>query len=215
MHESPVRIVALTLVGTSFGAGACSSDGTSTMSESDAGGDVAKVTLDGAAVIDSTPTPDVSSMPDVAVCSLEPIDSGTCNALMQRASLVTSVCSSQPLPAAVGGVIEDGTYLLESLTYFAGVCPPSPDLERITWVVCGTQWELVEDLNATDGGSHIVRLNLTRETQGNLLSSNIICQPGTVQSTMGPAQAYTASPGHFVVQVKSPNGTRVDSFVKL
>lgn len=90
-----------------------------------------------------------------------------------------------------------------------------PDVERITWAVCGTEWELVEDLTSNDGGVQIVRLNLTRANQENMLGSDITCQPGTTQTRTAPAQSYTTSPGHFDVQVQAAVGTRIDSFTKL
>jgi hypothetical protein len=191
---------------------ACSDETGSTVADSGS-----SEVVDDAASSDaaSMTTPEAATSSEAASCALAATDGGTCNAITQSSPLVTSTCSSDPLPATTGGVVEDGVYVLDALTYYAGQCPPSPDSEHITWVVCGTQWELAEDILSTDGGVQVVRLNLDRPTQGNMVSSNITCQPGTPLPRMAPPQSYTASPGKFVVQIDSGHGTRVDSFHKM
>jgi hypothetical protein len=72
----------------------------------------------------------------------------------------------------------------------------------------------VEDLISPDGGTQIIRLDLTRSNQANMLDSNITCRPG-MQPVMADPQAYTASPGRFVVQVKTATGARIDTFTKI
>jgi len=190
-------------------AAACSGSEPSTTPEGDA---ATQVTPDGAA--DSTNQVEEATRSEGGACSLLPTGPDTCNAIPQQSAVITSSCVPDALPAAEGGTIDDGTYVLKSVIYYAGQCPPSPDVQRITWVVCGTQWEIVEDLLSPDGGAQIVRLNLTRANQANMLGSNITCRPG-MQPVMSEAQAYTASPGRFVVHVKTATGTRIDAFTKI
>jgi hypothetical protein len=194
-------------------ASACSGSEPSTTPEGDAATQVATSTPDGA-VSDSTSNVEDATSSEASACSLVPTGPETCNAVLQQSAVITSSCTPDALPPAQGGTVDDGTYVLKSLTYYAGQCPPSPDVERITWVVCGTQWEIVEDLLAPDGGTQNIRLNLTRANQANMLSSSITCRPGG-QPSMADAQAYTASPGKFVVQVKTATGTRIDTFTKI
>jgi hypothetical protein len=214
MQESNNRIIVLALVFPALGVLACTGDDTSAMTVADAALEAVVSTVE-AAVSDTTLVLDAPSRSNDAACGLEPTDAGSCNMVVQGGPFITSVCSPQPLPTAQGGAIEDGTYVLDALTYYAGVCPSAPDIERITWAVCGQQWEAVEDSTISDGGIHTNRLNLARVSQGNTLSSNLTCVPGITQPTMAAAQAYTASPGHFAVHVPSGMGVRVDSFRKL
>jgi hypothetical protein len=204
----------LLAVGVALTAAACSGTEAASPTETDAAMD-AMLSVGDESVPDSSVTVGEAASSEGGACHLLPTGMETCNAVPQQSATITSSCVADPLPTATGGVVEDGTYVLQSLTYYGHDCPPSPDIERITWVVCGTQWELVEDIVAPDGGIQIVRLDLTRTSQGSMLSSNITCRPGTSQPTMADPQSYSAMPGRYSVQIKGPNGTRVDTFTKL
>jgi hypothetical protein len=203
----------LIALGVAVAASGCSDNGTAASVEGDAQRDAVPPPED-AAVSDSTTVVDGAVTSEGGACPLAPTDMQTCNAVPQQSPTITSSCVPAALPPAEGGIVEDGTYVLQSLTYYGGPCPPSPDVERITWVVCGTQWELVEDLVAPDGGVDVVRLNLARPAQGSMLTSNITCKPGATKPVMADPQAYTASPGRFSVQIKAASGTRIDTFIK-
>jgi hypothetical protein len=199
----------LVIAGTSSIVAGCSSDDAAATSAGDAAADGSIGT--GTSTDGSTLAERASSS---SSCALAPTDAGTCNEVTQRSSLVTSTCATGPIAPATGGTVEDGVYVLDSLVFASDACPMVPDVERITWVVCGSEWELAEDIVTPDGGVQSIHLNLNRVMQDNKLTSNITCRPGSKPSMAQP-QAYTAKPGGFEVQIDTGQGTRVDSFRKL
>jgi len=65
---------------------------------------------------------DARDAPGTGSCQLEITQDGTCNALALQGTTITSTCSTAAAPVASGGTIEDGTYVLETSTYY-GSCP--------------------------------------------------------------------------------------------
>jgi hypothetical protein len=74
-----------------------------------------------------------------------PSDAGTpCNALMPTGTPVALTTSNQPLPVGVGGVVANGTYVLEALTRHDVTGTPGPTAfrERAIVEVTGDTWQL-------------------------------------------------------------------------
>ena len=88
---------------------------------------------------------------DAFACALTATNPTTCNALTPSGPLIVDMCVAGEPPTPQGGPIQDGVYVLDSVTYYgatAGHCvvTTSGKTERITWVVCGNDWQSVEEL---------------------------------------------------------------------
>src|SRR5215472_13300350 len=82
-------------------------------------------------------SPDAADGSGASPC-VPPIEDLTvCNAVPDAPTTITSTCSITSAPPATGGKVEDGTYVLDSMTYF-GTCPTTPDVEADSWTICGS-----------------------------------------------------------------------------
>ena len=161
---------------------------------------------------------DARDAPGTGSCQLEITQDGTCNALALQGTTITSTCSTAAAPVASGGTIEDGTYVLETSTYY-GSCPVAMSQQRITWVICGSSWETVQEVQRIagnpDGGLIIERVGFSPVTlDAASIQARIGCwnAPGTAQP--GVIWGYDATPGHLALYISTSPGVHVDSFRK-
>lgn len=172
------------------------------------GGDGA-VTASDAAVSDATTDQGTDS---AVMCALSPTTNGTCNAVALQGTSIGSTCSTAAMPTPTGGAIQDGLYVLQSVTFY-GSCPAAPRQERITWAVCGSTWETAQE-TTPDAGASTLRVSITPTIQGTSIQTMIDCI-STGATGAGPTWGYTASPSSLVLYV--PNGTGsliVDSYAR-
>jgi hypothetical protein len=125
---------------------------------------------------------------------------------------VTSTCSTAATPTPSGGVIQDGTYALQSVTFY-GPCPTFLPTDRILWVICGNAWETAQE-TTTNGTTSSLRVSLTTAIQSTSIQGAIGCEsPGTSGGTT--TWGYDASPGHLALYVQWGGGTvSVDSYTR-
>jgi len=163
------------------------------------------------------PAGDVGELPDAGSCQLPITQDGTCNSVALVGPTITSTCSTDPAPVARGGVVEDGTYVLDSATTY-GNCAAGAGQQRITWVICGNAWETVQEVQSVSGnpdaGLITERIGLSVTPQQTSVMGSIGCWnvPGTGPSAV--TWDYDATPGHLSLYIKLNPGVRVDSFTK-
>jgi hypothetical protein len=223
MMPNIVRSVVLPVVFVAGVAVACGGTDTTAPSEdgggNDAGSDGAGPVTDGTSPADGSrdataiTTPDAGSADDAA-CVLTETDAGTCNAIDVEGPMVAATCSMAEPPQAMGGVIEDGIYILQSFTYY-GVCPTTPDIASTNWQICGNHWDVLQiDTDNADGGTFPPeRFNFVTSVQSSTVEYTQTCGP---MVTVGP-RAYTATPGHLMFvypDTTTPGRTFESVFVK-
>jgi hypothetical protein len=211
-------------------AAACSS-GSATRSAEDAG--TANSADDGAVAFDAVAMdalggdapsvasdsgePDVlAAMPDAGnadagACLHSPAGAGVCNSLTVSGSPVSVVCmSGQTLPQpGAGGTVANGQYVLTASTYF-GACP-SPETDRITWLICGSSWQTVQE-STLNGMTTDAYLNAFVSTSGSRASIDLVCGQMTM-ATFG----YDATPTTLTLYQPSAGNAaigRVDTFTR-
>jgi hypothetical protein len=125
-----------------------------------------------------------------------PTDGGACNAgLAVSGPPIMTTCPSQSLPAATGGTILDGIYVLISSQAF-GVCTALTTRATQAW--CGNQnLAVLEENNTTFifGSSFTVAGSMITETEE--------CGPHMTQNTI----QFTASPTQLVLYYPVTAGT--------
>ena len=174
--------------------------------DADAAGD------DGASSRDAGPLD--ASNDDAAACVHSVPAGSACNALAPEGPTVVSACAAGSPPAAHGGPIPDGSYVLESIAFY-GTCPISAEQGRITWDICSSSWTTVQELPAapgSDAGFDLRRLGATASVQG----ASVVLTIGCDSSRSDPSAVtwgYTAALGHLTVFIPT-GGTdvRVDTF---
>jgi hypothetical protein len=126
-------------------------------------------------------------------CPLTEVFALPCNVLSPSGSVVTSTCSSAEPPQAQGGTVADGTYVLESVTWY-GTCQPAEAVQSV-WVVCGGLWDVATNAPGTDAG--LIHTNYTSAVQGTAVTLNPICSSGG--SMPGVMHDYTVSGRHLAM----------------
>jgi hypothetical protein len=118
---------------------------------------------------------------------------------------------------AQGGVIEDGTYVLESATYY-GVCPMPENITRdqVTWVVCGSNWQSSQLIGALPPATYGVIVSPGDASTS--LSFELTCSTPSPASKMPLLYGYDVTPGHLTL-LTPPFGAgmgtfEVDSYVR-
>lgn len=150
-------------------------------------------------------------------------DSAACASVPLQGPPIVSTCLDAEPPQPQGGVVADGTYVLESMTYY-GACPPSPDQARQTWVISGNEWDTAQEVPTTgdpDAGTRVWQVATTGMTEQDASAVEIVtCGPAAMGISVNTPltwDAYSASPGHLVIFANSADMTnvRVDSFIAL
>jgi hypothetical protein len=138
-------------------------------------------------------------------------DGGACNSLEPSGPLVPYQCIAATMPTPAGGTIVDGTYVLTSSAFYGSPCP-APEQDRDEWLICGTNWQTVQELTAGTNPAvlHTFDVDVT-PAGGPALNVQITC--GAPLSTI--TFQYTASPTTLTLFVGggSAAGTgRVDTY---
>jgi hypothetical protein len=175
------------------------SSGTDAPAASDAGGAGPEASTDGSSAANGCPLGP----------TLPPEAGGGCNLLTPGSALVQEMCSDAAVPVANGGTIQDGTYLLQSVTYY-GACPPPGQVtqDRVTWVICGNQWQSAQLIGDAS-------------TNYNEMVSPGDAGPASLtlgESCPGPRSfgwKYDVTPGHIAFTFPSfANSIEVDTYGK-
>jgi hypothetical protein len=149
-------------------------------------------------------------------CPAPVTQDGTCNAIALRGTTIRSTCSTAPAPQPSGGAIDDGVYVLDTVTFY-GTCPTTAQ-QRTTWVVCGTSWQTVEEVEKVSGnpdaGTLIQRVGLSVTRQSSSVIGNVGCWYGTGTGPSQVSWGYDASPGHLSLYIPFNPGVRVDTFTR-
>lgn len=152
---------------------------------------------------------------DATTCDPETTSDGTCNRLDLVGATITSTCSSASVPQPIGGTIEEGAYVLTSMTYF-GTCPAAGAEERATWAICGASWETVQELERVSGkpdaGIVTQRLGLSVTVAATSIAGDIGCWSATGAPPTAVSWGYDATPGHLALHIPVTPGVRVDSY---
>jgi hypothetical protein len=105
------------------------------------------------------------------VCPLTRVYSPPCNPLGPSGPLVVSTCSSSEPPQTQGGTIADGTYFLESATWY-GTCQPETKVHS-TRIICGDLWNVGSDVLGSDAG--VAHTNYLAAPQATTVILNPLC----------------------------------------
>jgi hypothetical protein len=144
-------------------------------------------------------------------------DGGVCTTLVAGGPLVQESCSDASVPMAQGGVIEDGTYVLESATYY-GACPMPQNITRdqVTWVVCGSNWQSSQLIGTLAPATYAVTVSPGDASTS--LSFELTCSSPSPPAKMPLLYGYDVTPGHLTL-LTPPFGAglgtfEVDSYVR-
>jgi hypothetical protein len=146
-------------------------------------------------------------------CVPSPPDGGACNSLAAPAPSISIQCNpSAQVPAPTGGTIVDGVYVMTSSTYYAGggACQ-SPEVDGVTWLVCGTSWQIAQAV--TQGGlpAQILVANATVIPTGSNLDITLTCGAPSNTFTFG----YDATPTTLRLHTGGTAATgRIDTFTR-
>jgi hypothetical protein len=210
----PAISVALAVGVASF---ACSSGGGSSAAGADAGGELS----DAAGKLDAAHTPDAgadgsvdASAGEASACTLKATDAGaTCNDIAPSGPMVATTCASGEPPEGQGGSIEDGSYVLESSTWY-GACQAVTN-SAVTWNLCGTDWEVAET-QFLDAGTSTLHVDYVATVGSTTVAIRPVCE--TLVGVASMTRGYSASPGHFMFVTDytfaNGNAVLVDAFVR-
>jgi hypothetical protein len=131
------------------------------------------------------------------------LDGGGCNAIAQLADPVTTSCDPGAAPAAAGGTIADGTYLLTD-SHFFGACESNVLSETLV-VSQGTVQSITTD--ATTGMTTRGRFTYAVTSGSSTLSETETC-PGAFTATVG----FTATASRLTIFMRNALGSRMSAF---
>jgi hypothetical protein len=142
-------------------------------------------------------------------CPAAENDAGTCNAIDATGPTIVSTCLSAEPPQPQGGMIEDGTYVLESIAFYGG-CPSTPEATSTTWLLCGTHWDVAQltPRSPTDpdaGTLPILRLNFEVAVQLTSVSFTLACVPTDTSALDLASRQYTATSTHLTFVYPAPS----------
>ena len=141
-------------------------------------------------------------------------DNAPCNDIEQRGTEVELLASPIAAPKPVGGVIEDGTYVLTRSTLHTKDTPAGTKLVNfgmITMVVSGGSAQLVK----TTADGKVSRTTVKRTTNTTDTISHTTCSSPRASDSESASTEYTATRDslHFITQ--GPAGTVVAAYTKL
>jgi hypothetical protein len=168
-----------------------------------------------AAPTDAAPTDAADA---ASACAVPVLDPAACNAVPDAPSMITSTCSVTSAPPATGGKVDDGIYVLDSMTYF-GTCPAGPDVEADSWAICGSEWDTRQESTVSKGNAvvppFVQRIDTTASLAGAVVTVSIGCiNPGSLTPPASAVWGYDATPGRLVLHVPVTGGQRFDAYVK-
>lgn len=131
------------------------------------------------------------------------LDGGACNAIAQLADPVTTSCDPGAAPAAAGGTIADGTYLLTE-SHFFGACESNVLSETLV-IAQGTVQSITTD--ATTGLA--TRRSFTyKTTSGSATLTETETCPGAFIANV----AFAATPSRLTIFMRNALGSRMSAF---
>ena len=158
----------------------------------------------------SSATPPAADAADEAATSdtglhggADALDGGACNAIAQLADPVTTSCDPGAPPAAGGGAIADGTYVLTD-SHFFGACESNVLSETLV-VSHGTVQSITTD--ATTGRATRRSFTVTATSGSSVLTETETC-PGAFIAPVG----FTASPTRLTIFMPNALGSRMSAF---
>lgn len=131
------------------------------------------------------------------------LDGRGCNAIAQLADPVTTSCDPGAPPAAAGGTIADGTYLLTE-SHFFGACESNVLSETLV-VSHGTVQSVTTD--ATTGMTTRGSFTYAATSGSSTLSETETC-PGAFTANVG----FTATPSRLTIFMRNALGSRMSAF---
>jgi hypothetical protein len=131
------------------------------------------------------------------------LDGGACNAMAQLADPVTTSCDPGAPPAAAGGAITDGTYLLAE-SHFFGACESNVLSETLV-IAQGTVQSITTD--ATTG--QVTRRSFTYKTTS---GSTTLTETETCPAAFIATVAFTATPSRLTIFMRNALGSRTSTF---
>jgi hypothetical protein len=142
---------------------------------------------------------------DAAIGTDAALDGGACNAIAQLSDPITTSCDPGSPPAASGGTIVDGTYLLTE-SHFFGQCVESVLSETLS-VSQGTVQSITTD--ATTGIA--TRRSFTYAmTNG----SSRLGETETCPSAFTATVSFTATPSRLTIFTRNALGSRMSTFAR-
>ena len=130
-------------------------------------------------------------------------DAGDCNLLPQLGGTVAASCAPGPAPAATGGAIADGTYVLVDSRFF-GVCVTSALAETLV-ILGGTAQSVV-----TTAAGETTHGSLSYQAADRTMTQTQTC-PKRLQ-TLGQ---FSATPDTLIILLKNALTTRASTFMRL
>jgi hypothetical protein len=150
------------------------------------------------AATDATAAADAA--PDGAGAAL---DGGACNAIAQLADPVTTSCDPGAPPAAAGGAITDGTYVLTE-SHFFGACESNVLSETLV-IAQGT----VQSITTDAATGQATRRSFTyKTTSGSATLTETETCPGAFIANV----AFTATPTRLTIFMRNALGSRMSAF---
>jgi hypothetical protein len=131
------------------------------------------------------------------------LDGGGCNTIEQLADPVTTSCDPGAPPAAAGGTIADGTYLLTE-SHFFGACESNVLSETLV-VSQGTVQSITTD--AATGMATRRSFTYTVTSGSSTLSETETC-PGAFIANVG----FTATASRLTIFMRNTLGSRMSTF---
>jgi hypothetical protein len=103
------------------------------------------------------------------------------------------------MPVPSGGTIVDGTYLLQSETFYGSPCS-TPEQNRNTWLVCGSTWQTVQEHTPQGGSPQLSTFDLNVTHTGTNLQLQVLCGLPQMMTLNFP---YDATPTTLTLYVSS------------
>ena len=119
-----------------------------------------------------------------------------CNALVQQGPLVPLQNAVAPAPAAAGGVIANGVYVLTALRSHSGGGVDGADLGlsgRATLEVSGGVWQVVETIGT------VRRLTMNAAIAGTSITNTVTCSSRSADVAQETPGSFTATPTSLTV----------------
>jgi hypothetical protein len=138
----------------------------------------------------------------------------TCNSVEQHGHSVALTSSRLSASPAIGGRIENGTYVLTSSILYTRERPHGSvllNIGRTTMVIIGEIAQLIR----TDADERERRTTVKRITNGSTTTLETVCSSGSQKQTESTSTSYTATANGFQFITPSPAGTVVATYTKV
>jgi hypothetical protein len=170
-------------------------------------------TTDALAADGAASEPDDGGFPEASCVGATSAPDGACYSASMIGEFVTPTCVSGDPPQMQGGPIEDGTYVMQSLTYY-GTCGDLTPVQA-NWIINGSSWSAGEWVaeNPSIGFIGFEGLMYSAVVEGSratLCASCPIFVPLAIDR-----YSFTASLGTLMLfTIDSPGTSEVATFVK-